>query len=161
MTQEDAEGSIKLILPDAEATRSLGIVLGEKLSAGSVILLEGNLGAGKTTLVQGIATGLGIREWVDSPTFTLINEYVDGRLPLYHLDLYRLQPEESAALQPELYWEGTEMPLGIIAIEWADKLPYKPYRYLKIQLSLTPEDTRKIRLMPFGDFDLASLNLLS
>ncbi|MBD2314432.1 tRNA (adenosine(37)-N6)-threonylcarbamoyltransferase complex ATPase subunit type 1 TsaE [Desertifilum sp. FACHB-1129] len=150
---------MKFVLPDAEATRKLGIVLGERLPAGSAILLEGSLGAGKTTLVQGLAQGLAISEWVDSPTFTLINEYGGGRLPLYHFDLYRLQPEESAALQPELYWEGQEMPLGVLAIEWADKLPYKPYRYLRIQLSLTPQDTRQVRLTPFGDFDLAGLKL--
>src|SRR3712207_9003146 len=100
----------KIFLADAQATRSLGVKLGQSLSAGSVILLQGDLGAGKTTLVQGIGAGLGITDSIVSPTFTLINEYPEGRLPLYHLDLYRLQPQEVEALQLETYWEGVEMP---------------------------------------------------
>ena len=83
-----------LSLPDAEATRKFGITLGRSLLAGTVILLQGDLGAGKTTLVQGIAEGLEIQDSIESPTFTLINEYLAGRIPLYHLDLYRLEPEE-------------------------------------------------------------------
>ena len=123
---------ITLSLADAQATRSLGITLGQNLSAGSVILLEGNLGSGKTTLVQGIGEGLGISSSIVSPTFTLINEYTEGRLPLYHLDLYRLQPAEVMALNLETYWEGVEVPLGIMAIEWAERLQYKPCSYLRI-----------------------------
>ena len=83
-----------LDLPDAEATRKFGVALGRSLAAGTVILLQGDLGAGKTTLVQGIAEGLEIQDSIESPTFTLINEYLIGRMPLYHLDLYRLEPEE-------------------------------------------------------------------
>src|SRR5919202_4632809 len=115
-----------LFLTDAEATRSLGVKLGKSLPTGSVILLEGDLGAGKTTLVQGIGEGLGIEDAIVSPTFTLINEYTEGRIPLYHLDLYRLEPSEVEALNLESYWEGAEFPLGIVAIEWAERLPYKP-----------------------------------
>ena len=126
---------ITLVLADAEATRSLGMVLGRFLDANSVILLAGDLGSGKTTLVQGIGTGLGITEPIVSPTFTLINEYTAGRLPLYHLDLYRLQPQEVAALNLEIYWEGIEVIPGIVAIEWSERLDYKPPRYLHICLS--------------------------
>jgi len=124
-------------LADAEATRSLGVTLGKSLPPGSVILLEGDLGSGKTTLVQGIGEGLGITDPIVSPTFTLINEYPEGRLPLYHLDLYRLQPQEVVALNLESYWEGIEFPLGIVAIEWAQRLPDKPHSYLKISLHAT------------------------
>jgi tRNA threonylcarbamoyladenosine biosynthesis protein TsaE len=124
-----------LFLPDAEATRKFGVTLGRSLPAGTVILLEGDLGAGKTTLVQGIAEGLGIQDSIESPTFTLINEYLTGRIPLYHLDLYRLAPEEVEALHLESYWEGLEMDLGIVAIEWGERLPYKPESYLQICLS--------------------------
>ena len=115
--------TIKLSLADAAATRSLGVTLGQFLPPGSVILLKGDLGSGKTTLVQGIGEGLGITEPIVSPTFTLINEYTEGRLPLYHLDLYRLEPVEVTALHLETYWEGVEFPLGIVAIEWAERLP--------------------------------------
>lgn len=124
-----------IFLPDAAATRSLGIALGQTLPAGSVLLLEGELGSGKTTLVQGLGEGLSIQDAIDSPTFTLINEYFEGRLPLYHLDLYRLDATATAALSLETYWDGTEAELGIVAIEWAERLPYKPSSYLEVRLT--------------------------
>lgn len=147
--------TITLSLTNAEATRSLGMSLGQSLSAGSVILLAGDLGSGKTTLVQGLGQGLGIAEPIVSPTFTLINEYAEGRLPLYHLDLYRLQPQEVTALNLETYWEGVEVPLGIVAIEWAERLQYKPPSYLSIRLTYSTDRGRRVDLMPVGIFDLS------
>ncbi|MBE9033905.1 tRNA (adenosine(37)-N6)-threonylcarbamoyltransferase complex ATPase subunit type 1 TsaE [aff. Roholtiella sp. LEGE 12411] len=141
---------MKIFLADAEATLRLGITLGESLTTGSVILLEGDLGAGKTTLVQGIGKGLGITELVVSPTFTLINEYTEGRLPLYHLDLYRLEPQEVVALNLETYWEGVEVIPGIVAIEWAERMPYKPDSYLSINLTYEHEVTRQAEITPFN-----------
>ena len=129
---------MKILLADIAATNRLGLTLGKMLPAGSVILLEGDLGAGKTTLVQGLGKGLGITESIVSPTFTLINEYNQGRLELYHLDLYRLDEKEVEALNLESYWEGIEVTLGIVAIEWAEKMPYQPDRYLKINLTYEP-----------------------
>ena len=128
-----------LNLPNLQATHDLGVRLGKKLKPGTVLLLTGDLGTGKTSLVQGIGAGLGIVETLESPTFTLLNEYHDGRVPLYHLDLYRLTPPEVAELYLEGYWDGTEAPLGIMAIEWCDRLPYLPDRYLS--LTLTRSDT--------------------
>lgn len=125
---------INISLKNALATQQLGKILGESLPAGSVVLLDGDLGAGKTTLIQGIGVGLGIKDAIVSPTFTLINEYPEGRLPLYHLDLYRLDAEDIEALSPEIYWEGIEVEPGITAIEWAQRLPYQPSNYLKIEL---------------------------
>jgi tRNA threonylcarbamoyladenosine biosynthesis protein TsaE len=141
---------MKILLPDTLATRKLGITLGKSLAPGSVILLEGDLGAGKTTLVQGIGEGLGITEPIVSPTFTLINEYMEGRLPLYHLDLYRLEPREVAALNLETYWEGFEVTPGIVAIEWAERMPYKPESYLGIRLICTNDDIRQAEITPFN-----------
>ena len=138
-----------LSLPDAEATRKLGVSLSRSLAAGTVILLQGDLGAGKTTLVQGIAEGLEIQDSVESPTFTLINEYLTGRIPLYHLDLYRLEPEETEALHLETYWDGLERDLGIVAIEWAERLQYKPDNYLQICLSYC-DSGRQIELINHG-----------
>lgn len=120
-----------------------------------MILLEGDLGAGKTTLVQGIGEGLGITDSIVSPTFTLINEYLEGRLPLYHLDLYRLEPEEVTALNLESYWEGVEFELGIVAIEWAERLSYKPQRYLSICLNYSVDTGRQASLIPVGNFDIS------
>lgn len=148
---------IKIFLADTEATRSLGKILGQSLSPGSVILLEGDLGAGKTTLVQGIGEGLGMTDPIVSPTFTLINEYTQGRIPLYHLDLYRLQPEEVEALNLETYWEGLEMPLGVVAIEWAERLPYLPSNYLRLHLTYSTDVGRDAELLPVGDFDFNAI----
>lgn len=144
---------ITLSLADAQATRSLGITLGQRLSAGSVILLEGDLGSGKTTMVQGIGEGLGITEPIVSPTFTLINEYI-GRLPLYHLDLYRLQPQEVTALNLASYWEGVEFELGIVAIEWAERLDYKPPSYLQICLQYGDNGNRVVNIFSVGAVDI-------
>ena len=138
-----------LDLPDAEATRKFGVKLGRSLAAGTVILLQGDLGAGKTTLVQGIAEGLEIQDSIESPTFTLINEYLIGRMPLYHLDLYRLEPEEAEALHLESYWDGLERDLGIVAIEWAERLQYKPDNYLQICLSYQ-DNGRQIEVISHG-----------
>lgn len=146
--------SVEFSLVGVEQTRSLGITLGSTLGAGSVIFLEGDLGSGKTTLVQGIGAGLGINESIVSPTFTLINEYTEGRLPLYHMDLYRLQPQEVAALHLETYWEGIEFGLGIVAIEWADRLKYKPPGYLQIRLNYSHDCDRIVELCPMGDFQI-------
>ncbi len=143
-----------LLLPDAAATYEFGLQLGRSLPAATVLLLEGDLGAGKTTLVQGLGAGLGIGDRVDSPTFALINEYGDGRLPLYHLDLYRLDPSQVAALHPEIYWEGLEVEPGIMAIEWADRLPYLPPAYLQIRLAYTENGQRLVTLQPIGQAEL-------
>jgi tRNA threonylcarbamoyladenosine biosynthesis protein TsaE len=129
-------------LPDANATQMLGIDLGKSLAAGSVILLTGDLGSGKTTLVQGLAQGMQIDEAIVSPTFTIINEYLNGRLPLYHLDLYRLNNAEVDDLHLESYWSGLESELGIVAIEWAERLSYLPDEYLQIELTYDAVDGR-------------------
>lgn len=129
-------------LPDANATQMLGIDLGKSLTAGSVILLTGDLGSGKTTLVQGLAQGMDVVDSIVSPTFTIINEYFSGRLPLYHLDLYRLTEAEVDDLQLESYWLGLETELGIVAIEWAERLSYLPDNYLRIELTYDAVDGR-------------------
>lgn len=154
MGDRQAAGEIhrrELWLDNTRATQQFGIYLGKELPAGTAILLDGELGAGKTTLVQGIGTGLGIGDAIASPTFTLVNEYPEGRVPLYHLDLYRLSPEEIEALYPEMYWEGIEIEPGIVAIEWAQRLPYRPDRYLAISLAITRGDRRLLTLSSRGE----------
>lgn len=148
-----------LTIPDTSAMHQLGIALGQNLCVGSVVLLEGDLGSGKTTLVQGIGAGLGIGSFIDSPTFTLVNEYWSGRIPLYHLDLYRLQLPEIAALHPEMYWEGLEFPLGIVAIEWGDRLPYYPPSYLRICLTHTTADSRQVAIAAVGECELPAVEI--
>lgn len=142
--------SFTLSLSDLSATQQLGFGLGQSLPRGQVILLEGDLGSGKTSLVQGIGRGLGIEETIDSPTFTLINEYFNGRIPLYHLDLYRLNPAEVDGLHLETYWEGVEVEPGIVAIEWAERLSYKPECYLQIHLAHQADGSRQAELRAIG-----------
>ena len=142
--------SLQCVLADPAATHRLGVRLGQSLAVGSILLLQGDLGSGKTALVQGIGAGLGINEPVVSPTFILLNEYLEGRLPLYHFDLYRLDPAETAALYLETYWQGIEVPLGIVAIEWAERLSQPPSSYLQIQLDRIGEG-RQAMLVPSGD----------
>ncbi len=101
----------------ASQTHRLGALLGGLLRPGDVVLLEGPLGAGKTALTQGIGAGLGVRETINSPTFTLLKEYT-GRLPLHHFDLYRIEdPEELFTLGFEDYFSGD----GVCVVEWADR----------------------------------------
>ncbi len=141
---------MKIVLGSADATHELGFTFGRSLTAGSVILLKGDLGAGKTTLVQGIGAGLGITSPIVSPTFTLINEYDEGRLPLYHLDLYRLESKEVAGLNLETYWEGIEVTPGIVAIEWAERMPYQPDSYFKVCLTSGDQDIRQAEITAFN-----------
>ena len=100
-------------------TESLGEQWGRTAARGWVIALSGDLGAGKTQLVRGIARGLGVTARVHSPTFTLVNEYAGGRLPLFHLDLYRLETPE------QIHGAGLDeflQPDGVAVIEWAERM---------------------------------------
>ena len=98
-------------------TRRLGSLLGSLLQPGDVVLLTGDLGAGKTAFTQGIGAGLGVTDTINSPTFTILKEYM-GRVPLYHFDLYRIEdPDELLALGFEDYFGGA----GVSVVEWAER----------------------------------------
>ncbi|MBE7380438.1 MAG: tRNA (adenosine(37)-N6)-threonylcarbamoyltransferase complex ATPase subunit type 1 TsaE [Leptolyngbya sp. SIO1E4] len=137
-----------LVLPNEHMTQALGMWLGQHLEAGAVLLLQGDLGSGKTTLVKGVGQGLNITESIDSPTFALINEYPQGRIPLYHVDLYRLDPAEAGRLFLEIYWEGVEYPPGIVAIEWSERLQYLPPDPLKVAIAHQKSTGRRVTLTP-------------
>jgi tRNA threonylcarbamoyladenosine biosynthesis protein TsaE len=143
-------------LCDCDATLGLGEILGRSLTAGTTLLLQGELGAGKTTLTQGIGLGLGITEAVVSPTFTLVNEYLDGRIPLYHFDLYRLTPDQTSVLNLPGYWEGSETPLGLVVIEWAERLNVYPEAYVLLHLSYQSLG-RQAKMTWVGDVDLEAV----
>ena len=115
-------------------TQQIASELAKIVTKGTIILLDGNLGSGKTTFMQSFGRSLGITTTITSPTFTLIDEYTEGRLPLYHIDLYRLESSQVSSLHLEEYWRGVDFPLGIVAIEWASKLLKSPNEYLKINL---------------------------
>ena len=128
-----------------EETQTIGQQIGETLKAGDIIALIGDLGAGKTCLTQGLARGIGIasQEVVNSPSYTLINEYA-GKTPVYHIDLYRLQHHgEIVDLGLEEYLEGN----GICIIEWADRMSnLLPVSYIQITITWVDESTRIIEL---------------
>ena len=95
-----------LTLTNRDATIALGKKIGQQLVAGDVLVLDGDLGAGKTTFTKGLAAGLEIPDIIKSPTFTIIHEYQDGRLPLYHMDAYRLENGGAEDLGLEEYFDG-------------------------------------------------------
>lgn len=125
-----------------EELKEYGLKLGYALSSGTVIALIGDLGAGKTTLTKAIAEGLGVQEHVTSPTFTIINEYESGRLPLYHFDVYRLDDiDEMNMLGYEEYFYGK----GITIVEWADKvIEIIPKGATVIELSYGEETDKRV-----------------
>jgi tRNA threonylcarbamoyladenosine biosynthesis protein TsaE len=126
---------IDLYAKNLDATQAIATQLAQLVPVGTIILLEGNLGSGKTTFMQAFGHALGISTTIASPTFTLIDEYTEGRLPLYHIDLYRLEPSQVPSLHLEEYWRGKDFPFGVVAIEWASKLTNIPPQHLKINLS--------------------------
>lgn len=119
--------------------------LARELRRGDVIALSGELGAGKTALVKGIARGLGIAVEVTSPTFTLIHEYSGGRLALYHIDLYRIDSVPQAlAIGIEDYLNGT----GVTVIEWAERIAsLLPPHTTRIRIESLGENTRRIEVV--------------
>lgn len=100
-------------------TFELGKRLGERIEAGQICTLKGDLGTGKTVFTQGLAAGLGIEEPVNSPTFTILQEYHQGRLPLYHFDVYRIEDAEE---MEEIGYEDYFFGQGVCLIEWAEKI---------------------------------------
>ena len=121
---------MEMISRSPSETESLGERWGREAARGFVIALSGDLGAGKTQLVKGLARGLGVTSRVHSPTFTLVNEYTGGRLRLFHLDLYRLETTGQilgAGLEEYL------QPDGVAVIEWAERLPNDEWRMAKVR----------------------------
>ncbi|MEI4791293.1 tRNA (adenosine(37)-N6)-threonylcarbamoyltransferase complex ATPase subunit type 1 TsaE [Bacillus sp. FJAT-53060] len=123
----------------ADETKRIAAALAKLVMQGDVLTLEGDLGAGKTTFSKGFAEGLGITRIVNSPTFTIIKEYSDGRLPLYHMDVYRMEDvEEDIGL--EEYFEGE----GVCLVEWAHLIePQLPSSYLKIEMLRTEREEER------------------
>jgi len=137
----------ELISYSPEQTQKLGMRIGELSLPGDVFLLVGELGAGKTCLTQGIAWGLGIEEYALSPSFVIMRELY-GRLPLYHIDLYRLDRiEESMELGLDDYFYGQ----GICVVEWAEKaLSILPREHLLIKISYLSDTGRSFQMEPGG-----------
>jgi tRNA threonylcarbamoyladenosine biosynthesis protein TsaE len=124
-------------------TSAVGEALGQTRRAGDVVLLYGDLGAGKTAFVRGLARGLGANpDDVSSPTFTLVQEYAGPRLTLFHVDLYRLEPAEIDDLGLEDLVSGH----GVVAIEWAERWHRPPDHVTEVRIEEAGEDRRRIRI---------------
>ena len=139
--------SLEIVSHSPEETQRLGMRLGQLALPGDVFLLVGELGAGKTCLTQGIAWGLDINEYTQSPTFVIMRELY-GRLPLYHIDLYRLDRiEESLDLGLDDYLYGG----GVCVVEWAEKaLSILPPEYLLIKIGYLADTERNLRVEHSG-----------
>lgn len=143
-------GGARLLLINRshDETHALGVAIGQQLAVGDVVVLRGPLGAGKTTLAQGLARGLGVREPVISPTFTLLREYTSGRLPLYHVDAYRLAgPNEAYTFGLDEYIYGD----GVTVIEWGERVAaLLPDERLEVELAYGDKGERVITLTGIG-----------
>ncbi|SDI36965.1 tRNA (adenosine(37)-N6)-threonylcarbamoyltransferase complex ATPase subunit type 1 TsaE [Alteribacillus bidgolensis] len=137
---------LEILSTSPDETMNIAQYIGHCLQKGDVLTLDGELGAGKTHFTKGIALALEIKEVVNSPTFTIIKEYT-GVLPLYHMDVYRLEEEEAEELGIEEYLEGE----GVCVIEWADKIKnLLPIDRLEITIKRMSETDRSIHLNAVG-----------
>lgn len=140
---------MKRTISTPKETENLAKMIGQTAEAGNIILLVGDLGVGKTTLTKGIALGLGIEQMIKSPTYTIIREYTEGRLPLYHMDIYRLDGEVDD-LGLEEYFEGE----GLSVVEWGNLLDETFLEdYLLITLEKSPEspESRMVSISAKGE----------
>ena len=135
-------------------TEAVGAALGRVIPAGTVIAYEGDLGAGKTAFTRGLARGLGCAEQVTSPTYTIVNEYISGRLPLFHFDMYRLRSAD------DLWDIGGEDYLdrnGVCAVEWSENVRDALEDPVIVRIEKIGDDSRRITLE--GGDHLAALSL--
>ena len=124
-------------------TEAVGAALARVLQPGTVIAYRGDLGAGKTAFTRGLARGLGSTELVTSPTYTIVNEYLGGRCPLFHFDMYRLGSEDELF---DIGWEDYLERGGVCAVEWSENVGGAMEDAIVVTISRLDEDTRKIEI---------------
>ena len=135
-------------------TEKVGQALGAVLQPGTVLAYEGDLGAGKTAFTRGLARGLGAAEAVTSPTYTIVNEYLSGRIPLFHFDMYRLSSADDLW---DIGWEDYLDRGGVCAVEWSENVAEAMEGAIRVRIEKTGEESRKITIE--GGVDLADLSL--
>ncbi len=145
---------MEFITHNPQETERLGQALAEKLSAGAVIAFTGDLGAGKTAFTRGLAKGLGATERVTSPTYTIVNEYVSGALPLFHFDMYRLGSSDELW---DIGWEDYLLRGGICAVEWSENVADAMENAITVRIEKLGQSTRKITLE--GAVDLENIGI--
>ena len=135
-------------------TEAVGAALARVLKPGTVIAYRGDLGAGKTAFTRGLARGLGIKESVTSPTYTIVNEYLSGSMPLFHFDMYRLGSEDELF---DIGWEDYLERGGVCAVEWSENVWGAMEDAIVVTISRLGEDTRRIEIE--GGASIADLSL--
>ena len=143
---------MEYITTSPEQTEAIGEALGKQLSPGTVLAYRGDLGAGKTAFTRGLARGLGYTEPVTSPTYTIVNEYLGGRLPLFHFDMYRLRSSEDLW---DIGWEDYLDRGGVCAVEWSENVADAMENAICITIAKTGESDRRITIE--GGTDIAAL----
>ena len=134
---------MEYITHSPEETESVGQALGEKLMPGTVLAYEGDLGAGKTAFTRGLARGLGATEAVTSPTYTIVNEYLSGRMPLFHFDMYRLASSDDLW---DIGWEDYLERGGVCAVEWSENVADAMEGAIRVRIEKLGEDSRRITI---------------
>ena len=134
---------MQYITNSPEETEKLGAALAETLTPGTVIAYRGDLGAGKTAFTRGLARGLGCRETVTSPTYTIVNEYLGGRLPLFHFDMYRLSSADDLF---DIGWEDYLERGGVCAVEWSENVAEAMEKPITVTIEKLGEDTRRVTI---------------
>ena len=145
---------MEFITNSPQETEKVGAKLAEKLQPGTVIAYRGDLGAGKTAFTRGLARGLGIPDPVTSPTYTIVNEYLGGRLPLFHFDMYRLASSDDLW---DIGWEDYLDRGGVCAVEWSENVEDAMEGAIWVTIEKTGEESRKITIE--GGDCLADLSL--
>jgi len=131
-----------------EETEKLGAALAKVLAPGTVIAYRGDLGAGKTAFTRGLAKGLGCKELVTSPTYTIVNEYLGGRLPLFHFDMYRLRSSDDLF---DIGWEDYLERDGVCAVEWSENVADAMEKPIAVTIEKLGDTSRRITIEG-GDF---------
>ena len=137
-----------------EETEKLGEKLAKQLKPGTVLAYRGDLGAGKTAFTRGLARGLGYTEPVTSPTYTIVNEYLGGRMPLFHFDMYRLSSADDLF---DIGWEDYLERGGVCAVEWSENVTEAMEGAVEVSIEKTGEDSRKITITGGTGYENLSL----
>ena len=145
---------MEFITTSPKETEAVGEALGKVLQPGTVLAYTGDLGAGKTAFTRGLARGLGATDMVTSPTYTIVNEYLSGRMPLFHFDMYRLSSSDDLW---DIGWEDYLERNGVCAIEWSENVDDAMENAISVCIEKTGEDTRRITIE--GGEYLAALSL--
>ena len=145
---------MEFITHSPEQTETVGAALGKQLKPGTIIAYQGDLGAGKTAFTRGVACGLGAKESVTSPTYTIVNEYLSGKYPLFHFDMYRLASSEDLF---DIGWEDYLDRGGVCAVEWSENVADAMENAVIVTIEKLGEDSRRITIE--GGPELADISI--